>query len=139
MKYNSFFIKLLISLIILSVVPIIIIDTISNYAILKSSETEISNNSIGKLKVADNILSQLESTVFSDSVRLSVNSSINELSSFNDKTILTDGNNLITTMHAMNALTELVRVNDKYASAYLYLDDFPYVFTTNNEIGRAHV
>ena len=115
----------------MSVVPIIIIDTISNYDILKSSENEISNNSIGKLKVAENILDQLESTAFNDSVRFSVNSTINELSSFNNKTVLTNGNNLMLAMHVMNTLTELVRVNDKYSSAYLYLDDFPYVFTSD--------
>lgn len=134
MKNNSFFIKLFISLIILSAVPLIIIDSISNYAILKSSEAQIGNNSIGKLKVADNTLKQLESTVFNDSVRISVNASINDLSSFNKKTNIISGNNLSIVLHAMNTLNDLVKVNDEYVSVYLYLDDFPYVFTTNNDL-----
>jgi len=134
MKANSFFKKLFICLTLLLILPVIIINTISNYEVLKNSEMEISNNSIGKLKVAENTLVQLEDSVFKEAVRLSVDTTINELNNFHGEIDITNGNNIVRVLHVLDILSELVRVNDKYDSVYLYLDDFDYTFTSNNDL-----
>lgn len=131
MKTYSLFIKFLISLILLLVLPVSIIETISNYEILKYSEDEISNYGIGKLKVAENILIQLKETVFNDSVKISVNATINGLSNYNNSIDMTDGNNLLYVTHILDTLAELPKINNKYKSIYLYLDNFNYAFTSD--------
>lgn len=133
MKSYSFFIKLFVSLTLLLLIPVIIIETISNYAILSNSENEISNNSLGKLKMAENTLTQLEDRVFNDSVRLSVNSTINVLENYGSTIDRSNGENLIQLGKVMDTLSELVKLNNKYESVYLYLDDFDYELTSNYE------
>lgn len=131
MKTYSFFIKLLVSLTLLLAVPITIIASIFNYEILKYSENDISNYGIGKLKVAENTLKQLQITIFNDSVKLSVNSYINGLSSYGNDIDLRQGNNQLYITHILDVLAEFPRINNKYKSIYLYLDNFKYAFTSD--------
>ena len=131
MKTYSFFIKLLVSLTLLLAVPITIIASIFNYEILKYSENDISNYGIGKLKVAENTLKQLQNTIFNDSVKLSVNSYINGLSSYGNDIDLRQGNNQLYITHILDLLAEVPRINNKYKSIYLYLDNFKYAFTSD--------
>ncbi|WP_127836799.1 hypothetical protein [Clostridium prolinivorans] len=69
MKINSFFKKLFICLTVLLIFPAMLINIISNYSVLKNSENEISNNNIGKLKLTENMLEQLEDSVAKDAMK----------------------------------------------------------------------
>lgn len=131
MKTYSFFIRLFISLTLLLVIPVIIVNAISYYFILQNSQSEISKSNIGKLKVATNIIKQLESNVNKDSVRLSVNNIINNLNDLNNRLVLNNGDDLIKFSKVLNTLSEMVGTNSEYHSIYLYLEDFNYTFTSN--------
>lgn len=134
MKINSFFKKLFICLTVLLIFPAMLINIISNYSVLKNSENEINNNNIGKLKLTENALEQLEDSVAKDAMKLSVDNRINELSNFHDKFNLRDGNNIVMALHILDTLSELVKINNKYESIYLYIEDFDYTFTSNYDL-----
>lgn len=116
-----------------------LINIISNYSVLKNSENEINNNNIGKLKLTENALEQLEDSVAKDAMKLSVDNRINELSNFHDKFNLRDGNNIVMALHILDTLSELVKINNKYESIYLYIEDFDYTFTSNYDLIKKFV
>lgn len=134
MRSNSFFKKLFICLTLLLILPVIIINTVSIYEVLKNAQKEIGNNSIGKLKVAENTLEQLQDSVLKDSVKLSVNTTINKLNDFHGKIDLTNGNNIVMVSRILDVLSESVKINENYESVYLYLNDFDYTFTSDNDL-----
>lgn len=132
MRNNSLSIKLFVSLSLLLVAMVIIFSIISNYAVVNSSEIEISKNCIGRLKVAENTLLQLKDSINKDTIRLSVNSAINDLGNIRSKSDwLFDSQNLFKLSKVIDVILQTVNTNSSYHSVYLYLEEMGYTFTSN--------
>lgn len=132
MKNNSLSIKLFTALTLSLVITVVIFNIISNYAVMNSFEYEISKNSIGKLKVAENMIVQLKDTINKDTIRLTVNSAVNALADIQEnKANLFNTDNLFKLSKVIDIISEIVKTNNSYHSIYLYLEDLGYVFTSS--------
>lgn len=129
-KNSPLFLKLFLSLALFIIIPVLIVSIISNYAILRFSETEISKSGIGKLRMAESMTRLFADVVSKDAVRLSLNSDLNRLSNVtNYQAALKNVNDLMLLARFSNTLAEMVNTNSKYQSISLYIDNADYVFS----------
>ena len=135
MKNHPFSIKLFISFSVLLVIVTIIYIVVYDHAVLNSSEKEIGENCIGRLKMAETAVLEFKNTIHKDAVRLSANNRINALSEVNshnrDNKQTFETNDLMKFSGAMDVILEAVNTNTRYESIYLYLKDLGYSITSN--------
>lgn len=137
MKSHSLFLKLFVSSAALLIIIVAVFIIISDYAIMNSSKSEIGQNCVSKLKVAENTVFQFKDTINREAVRLSVNSAIINLSGMtkfkadNSHNWFPDTRDLSKLFNAVNVVFETFDTNSNYYSIYLYLDDLGYSLTTN--------
>ncbi len=132
MKNFSLLLKQFILLSLLIMVPVISITFVSNYTILKYSETEISKAAIGKLEVAERISDLVYQTIINDTVKLSLSKKFNDINDKNDiKIIQKDSNDIYKLFDFQSVLADVVRTNNLYSSLYFYLDNSNYIVTSN--------
>ena len=130
MKKYSLSIKMFISLTVFLVAVLIIINIASNYLVVKSIESEIGENCIGKLKVASNMLSQMKETVKREAVRLSLKTEVNNLARLQKKKSI-EIEDLFMIPEVEDTMFDLVSTDNMYHSVYLYMDNVDRVITSN--------
>lgn len=124
--------KLFFSLALFIIIPVIIVSIITNYTILHYAENEISKSGIGKLKVAKSLTEILTDNVSRETLRISLNNDLNNLSRITTyKPVLKDINQLSLISRALGIISEMVKTNSLYHSVYLYLDDADFILTSS--------
>ncbi|WP_252225880.1 helix-turn-helix domain-containing protein [Caldicoprobacter algeriensis] len=135
MKDQSFFIKLFISFTILLVVITVVYILIYEQVVINSSKEEIGRNYIGKLKVAEKIMTEFKNAVRKDIVRLAASNSISALVELKnlkkDNKLAFDSQSLIKLSNAQKSILEVVNANIRYESIYLYIEDLELCLTSN--------
>ncbi len=132
MKNRSLIVKQFIVFSLFIIIPVIFITSISNYAIMKYSEAEISKSGIGELKVAENITDLISQTISNDIINLSLNEQLNKLYGINDiNSILNKSDDNLMLIRLLGTLSHIVETNSLYSSIYIYLDNFNYIITSN--------
>lgn len=131
-KKHAFFIKLFVSFTLIIVILISIIYGISYRAMLVNSETEIGKSSINNLQMADTTMQQLNDSLYKDCVNLSLNKPVVNMINYLGDADITTPDEIVNIMQILDLLSNLVRTNSIYDSIYLYLNEFPYIFTSSN-------
>jgi AraC-like DNA-binding protein len=131
MKDLSLFVKIFLCLALCIVIPVLIVSAISNYTLLHYTENEISKSGIGKLKVAKSSSELLADYVSRDTLRLSLNTDLNELDTIPKyQAALQDIQQLSHLSGALAALSETIKTNNIYHSLYIYLDHADYILSS---------
>ncbi|HEX9063392.1 MAG TPA: AraC family transcriptional regulator [Clostridia bacterium] len=102
---------------------------------MKYSENEISKSGIGKLKVAQSINELLADVVKKDAVHIALSENLNDFydnTNFNKNSKIND--NFFSLYRLQNDLCNVVNMNSRYHSVYLYLDNSDYVITSEGVI-----
>lgn len=132
MKNRSLIVKQFIIFSLFIIIPVIFITSISNYAIMKYSEAEISKSGIGELKVAENITDLISQTISNDIINLSLNEQLNKLYGITDiNSILNKSDDNLMLIRLLGTLSHIVETNSLYSSIYINLDNFDYIITSN--------
>lgn len=133
MKNYSFSFKLFVPFCILLMLITIVYIIVYDNSVINSSRAEIGKNCIGKLKVAETTVQEFKNTVRKDIIRLSVNSSVNELSKLSNNRSNGEWNSgdLAKLSDALKVILEAVQTNGRYESIYLYLEEIGYTLTSN--------
>jgi AraC-like DNA-binding protein len=131
MKDLSLLIKIFLCLALFIIIPVVIVSAISNYTLLNYTENEIGKSGIGKLKVAKSSCELLADYVRRDTLRLSLNSDLNELNNIPKyETALKDIRQLTHISRTLGLLSETNRTNNIYHSIYIYLNDTDYILSS---------
>ncbi|MBM7582056.1 AraC-like DNA-binding protein [Caldicoprobacter guelmensis] len=135
MKDQSFFIKLFISFTLLLVIITVIYILIYEQVVINSSKEEIGRNYIGKLKVAEKIMTEFKNAVRKDIVRLAASNSVSALVELKNlkkgNRLAFDNQSLIKLSNAQKSILEVVNANIRYESIYLYIEDLGFCLTSN--------
>lgn len=104
---------------------------------MQYSEAEISKSGIGKLKVAKSTTDLLTTTISNDTLRLSLDTGLNNLYGVDDlKAASKNGDALLLLYQFQSTLSDIVKTNNLYQSVYIYLDNSNYVLTSDGVIQK---
>lgn len=135
MRNYPMFKKFFISFVVFLIIPVIILCSISDYMILRYSEREISKSSLGKLKVAGNISSQLTDQISRDALQMSMSKNLYDLNNYRRyDQIVQHPDSFMYILKLMDTLSEMPKANKIINSVYLYVDEADYIVTSNSRI-----
>lgn len=134
MKAHTFFIKLFISFVCLIVIPVGVVYGISEQRIEMDAERMIGRNCIKNLQIADNGVKQMENSLFKDCIGLARNEAISQMAAYGSQDYLTNVTEMLDVSHALDIMGKTLQGDDSYYSIYLYIENFPYFFTTGENM-----
>jgi AraC-like DNA-binding protein len=130
-RRRSLSLKLFLTLALVLLVTVVVFAVASTYALNSRSQRELGESSIGKLKVADAMVSHLKQSVNRETLRLMVNEAVKGLEGVGDRGVAPlDPEDLLKLSRVIDALREIVLTDDSYHSIYLYPDNLDFVLTS---------
>lgn len=134
MRTHSFFMRLLLSSVLLTMIPITVIYLFSSQEIIASSEKEIGRNCVSNLTTAENTIEQLKESIYKDCASLSMDSYVTNMNTYVNGSDALSVDEIINISQVLDALIKTVQTDSSYQSVYLYLDNFPYTITSNMDL-----
>lgn len=129
-KSRKLFIKLISSLLIFLLVPVIVFLIIFHYNMINYYEKEISNSNLSKLMVTQNTIDGIFNGLTRDALRITEDPSLDYIRYVNISNILKDGNDLVRVDRIIKVLGNVKDLNPCIHSIYLYNRDQKLVVTT---------
>ena len=126
--------KLFLSLVLLTVIPVTVIYIFSNREIIANSEDEIGRNCVGNLKTVENGVERLKESLYKDCTNLSMDSRVANMGTYGNSSDIFTGDELINISQVLDTMIKIVQTDDSYQSMYLYLENFPYTVTTDMDL-----
>jgi AraC-like DNA-binding protein len=126
--------KLFVSFTVLIVVTVICIYAISDREILLAAENAIGEKGVGNLKTADMSIQQLKDSAYKDCLNMALNNSVKSMGNYSTDSGVFSVDEVLSISQVLDTLMKLVQTYDGYQSIYLYLENFNYIFTSDNDL-----
>ncbi|MDF2924857.1 MAG: DNA-binding protein AraC-type [Paenibacillaceae bacterium] len=134
MKTHTFFARLFISFTLLVMASVSVVYIWSYREIMNNAYQTIGNRSLENLQTADSGIKQLKDIVYKDCLSLSAQSSVINMNRYKNNPDIYSPDELFNISLVLDDLMRMVQKDNKYHSIYFYMDDFPYIFTSNNNL-----
>ena len=115
-------------------IPVSIVYGIAVHRVTMSSKWEIGRNCVSNLETADKSVEQFEDSIRKDCLNLSRSDAITKMAVYGNTFDLSDCNEMLGVCKVLDTMVKTVQTDDKYYSAYLYLENFAYYFTSDHDM-----